>query len=610
MSGEYDRSDLDGEAHRNNSIGGESPELDAPANSNNNIGGLASSAVDSVEDAPIPLSVAKDPPKAVEDVMYSDIGITTLLNRLKQSIASARDFASFLQKRSKLEEDQAQGLKRLAAGHIDALKKVEMRGGSYSAQVTEVMRVHERMADNGMQFALSLHQMHEDLNTLTANMERGRKTIKHEGLDAENRASQAEAAMQKAKSKYDGLAEDFDRAKTGDTKGSRRIGLKGPKSQEQYESDLQRKLQAADADYEERVRLAKAQRESLVSEHRPKAVRQLRELCKECDAALTLQLQKFATFNEKLLLGNGLAVSPLTGESGTHKSLRDVIIDIDNEKDFHSFVGSHANKIPARPSEIRYEQHPTLAPKTQQPTSRNVSGAATSTLPLPVREPTLNINTPPASQPTSMNNRYSTQQAPPGPLVAPSQGLAYSQPEYQQQEQRSYGQPPPSYRQPQQQSALPYSAQAPSMSQDQYGTPPYPTHSNDRTNSGFAPQQTTGMIAPSAPAYQQPSQPSQPRSPYGSSPSAGGAGPISPAGANLPRLRPTFGISLQELFDRDQSAVPLVVIQCILAVDHFGLETTGIYRQSGTASHIQRLVSQFDHNPSSKTVPHANRSEI
>ena len=232
-------------------------------------------------------------PKAVEDVIYSDIGVATLLNRLKQSIASARDFAAFLKKRSSLEEEQATGLKRLSRSQLETLRREEVKKGSYASQLTEVMKVHERMADNGMQFALSLHQMHEDLNELSANMERGRKQWKHEGLDAEKRASDAEAAMQKAKSKYDNLAEEYDRARTGDTKGSKRIGIKGPKSAEQYEQDLLRKTQAADQDYEERVKQAKRQRESLIRTDRPKAVKSLQELIRECDSALALQLQKF-----------------------------------------------------------------------------------------------------------------------------------------------------------------------------------------------------------------------------------------------------------------------------------------------------------------------------
>jgi hypothetical protein len=233
------------------------------------------------------------PPKAVEDVKYSDIGITTLLARLKQSIASARDFAQFLKKRAALEEEQASGCKRLVRIQLDSIRKADVRGGSYAAQLAEVLHVHERMADNGIQFALSLHQMHEDLDVLSNNMERGRKNWKHEGLDAEKRASDAEAAMLKAKAKYDSLAEDHDRARTGDVKGSRRLGLKGPKSAEQYEQDLLRKTQAADADYEEKVGLAKSQREQLLSVGRPQAVKALQELIHECDSGLTLQLQKF-----------------------------------------------------------------------------------------------------------------------------------------------------------------------------------------------------------------------------------------------------------------------------------------------------------------------------
>lgn len=63
---------------------------------------------------------------------------------------------------------------------------------------------------------------------------------------------------------------------------------------------------------------------------------------------------------------------------------------------------------------------------------------------------------------------------------------------------------------------------------------------------------------------------------------------------NLPPLKPVFGVSLEELFERDNSAVPMVVYQCIQAVDLFGLEVEGIYRLSGTASHITKLKAMFD----------------
>ena len=67
------------------------------------------------------------------------------------------------------------------------------------------------------------------------------------------------------------------------------------------------------------------------------------------------------------------------------------------------------------------------------------------------------------------------------------------------------------------------------------------------------------------------------------------------SGANLPAYNRVFGLSLDELFRRDETAVPLVVYQCIQAIDLFGLEVQGIYRQSGSANHVHQLKAQFDH---------------
>ena len=149
------------------------------------------------------------------------------------------------------------------------------------------------MADNGVQFALSLHQMHEDLHDLATNIERGRKLWKQNGLTAEKRVQDAEALMEKAKAKYNALAEDYDRARTGDKGAGRVFGLKGPKSAAQHEEDLQRKVQQADSDYSSKVQMAKTQRQELVSTLRPQVTKALQDLITECDSGLTLQLQKF-----------------------------------------------------------------------------------------------------------------------------------------------------------------------------------------------------------------------------------------------------------------------------------------------------------------------------
>lgn len=236
--------------------------------------------------------------------------------------------------------------------------------------------IHERMADNGSQFAISLEQMHQDLLELAAGIERGRKQWKATGLANEQRVADLEAAMRKSKAKYDSLADDYDRARTGGQPAGKKFGLKGPKSAAQHEEDLLKKVQAADQLYNSQVNQVRNQRDELSNKLRPEAVMSLQELIKECDSATTLQMQKFgkrfkliyliptnylvASFNEKLLLSNALNVSPMPGsdQGKQARSLRHAVHAIDNEKDLSNYLSSFASKVPPRTAEIKYERNP------------------------------------------------------------------------------------------------------------------------------------------------------------------------------------------------------------------------------------------------------------
>ena len=192
-----------------------------------------------------------------------------------------------------MEEEHSNGLKKLCRITAESIRRPEHRHGSFLQAYDEVTMIHERMAENGAQFAMSLHQMHEDLLEMASGIERSRKHWKTTGLAAEQRVVDTEAAMRKSKSKYDTLADDYDRARTGDRQSGKIFGLKGPKSAAQHEEDLLRKVQAADADYSSKVQTAQSQRMELWSKLRPEAVKSLQDLIRESDAALTLQMQKF-----------------------------------------------------------------------------------------------------------------------------------------------------------------------------------------------------------------------------------------------------------------------------------------------------------------------------
>jgi Rho GTPase-activating protein RGD1 len=114
-----------------------------------------------------------------------------------------------------------------------------------------------------------------------------------------------------------------------------------------------------------------------------------------------------------------------------------------------------------------------------------------------------------------------------------------------------------------------------------------------------SPVNISGPPQLSAPAHLAPMSLDQPRD--GAPPSANTAAPSS-FPADLPPLRPVFGVSLRTLFERDGLAVPMIVYQCIQAVDLYGLEVEGIYRVSGTNSHVQKIRAMFDNGGDSKIV--------
>ena len=183
----------------------------------------------------------------------------------------------------------------------------EHRGGSFANAYDEMMTIQERMAENGIQFSTSLYQMHDDLLELATMAEKSRKGWKQSGLVAEQRVAELEAAMRKSKTKYDSLAEEYERARTGDAsaqKGAKMFGFKGPRSAAQHEEDLLRKVQGADQDYHGRVQTLQTERSELLSRTRPETVKALQDIVKECDSALVLQMQKFGkSWRRRLLQG-------------------------------------------------------------------------------------------------------------------------------------------------------------------------------------------------------------------------------------------------------------------------------------------------------------------
>ncbi|KAF4979345.1 hypothetical protein FZEAL_4431 [Fusarium zealandicum] len=597
-------------------------------NASNDRQSLDGDGVSTTQNSAVPSGANAEPNteqvKQVSEVLASGIGIVTLLNRLKQSIASAKEFALFLKKRSSLEEDHANGIKKLTRTTQEVMRRHDHRQGSFGSAYDAMAGTHERMAENGVEFANELHRMHDELMELASVAERSRKTWKTNGLTAENKVAEMEQTMRKSKAKYDSLAEDYERVKSGEARQSGKMfgALKGHKSAAQHEEDLLKKVQAADQTYHGHVQALQTEKAQLLSTTRPEAVRNLQDSIKEIDAGVSMQMQKFASFNERLLLSNGLNVSPIHGPGGqsstSQRSLRQAASSIDNDKDLNDYVVAQHRTMPANAGEVKYERNPALNPH------------GSSQLPPggPVQQPASLSQTPPQGsfsgpQPLGPGSRTSTLGL--GPITGVTGGDSSFPPGGASDDPRPFSQP---HNRSFSQGNMPMPPGGPAQ-----GGPP-PQFSNRGPNQPAPGQRygNGGSISSSGPPqlgalpFQPGQSPSQPAGPYpapherqgsgaglgqgppplaGRSPPPYGAPGHPPPGASTPS-KPMFGLPLNRLYERDGLAVPMVVYQCIQAVDLYGLNLEGIYRQSGSMAHIQKLKTMFDTESSNPALDFRN----
>ena len=120
-----------------------------------------------------------------------------------------------------------------------------------------------------------------------------------------------------------------------------------------------------------------------------------------------------------------------------------------------------------------------------------------------------------------------------------------------------------------------------------------PNHHGSPQQQNYSPQAPQGTSAPQLPL----SQISSPL--YPNPPVPNIAQNSDSFHSDLSPSKPVFGVSLEDLLRRDGSAIPLVVYQCIQAVDLFGLDVEGIYRLSGSSIHVSKLRDSFNAGMSS-----------
>ena len=502
----------------------------------------------------------------LKEILLSDSGPEALLARIKQSILSCKEFASFVKKVATIESEHSQQLKKVARVTTDSFKRPENKTGTFQTQILDLVKTTDRVGDAGNNFIDSMHRIHDELLELVKSIDRQRKAAKEIALRNERNLIDAETQAERARVKYDQSCEDLEKSRQGDaSKG--KLGFK-PKS----EDELHKKMTVAEVDYQTKVDTALRMRRELVSKLRVDSVKTIQGLILECDQALNLQVLRYANLMETLQLNRGFVISPIKPKNSPTANLtvREMACKIDSELDFYNYVLSiPKSKTTLNRPPITNRKHPSLgggrygsngAPMI---TSNMVSSPTTS-----FSGPTNIKSQPPQpiskDRKTSVSSTASSIPAPStfvgsgtaktGPILAPKGARPLESDKTSVADKDLSAKPI---------SSPPSTAVAAAVPT---GSPVVPASAT----AGAAAVASSPTIPPSVSAGSVP----QPRRPE--------------------KKMPVYGTPLEDVMDAEEGTVPRVVYQCVQAIDNFGLEVEGIYRTNGNSTQVQEIKREFD----------------
>ena len=317
----------------------------------------------------------------IHKLLASDGGLEILLERLKQSLVTGEEFSKFIKKKAIIEDDHYNQMKKFAGNMTAGLKQSnKIKNDSFSSNFSKIVEIDEKLYNVGSSYVKALNSSYDELNALMATVMRSRKNIKDETKKKEKECLDSVMAAEKAKQKYYHFCEDLEKLKSSDP-NKKSFSLKN-KSAEQQEDDLQRKVDLADQDYRLKVNTCKKLKDELLMIFRPQNGKRLKQLVLEMDIAMNVQLQKYATWSETLIINSGIVISPLKQEGSQKTSMKALASSVDNERDLYSYLIKH-EKQPVNKAlqPVEYKVHPSLAktPRINKPFLQNSSNQASST---------------------------------------------------------------------------------------------------------------------------------------------------------------------------------------------------------------------------------------
>ncbi|ODQ79148.1 hypothetical protein BABINDRAFT_8743 [Babjeviella inositovora NRRL Y-12698] len=346
----------------------------------------------------------------IKRVMSGDSSLDALLTRLKQSMVSTDEYAKFVKKKAAQTEDYYSNLRKQAKHTTDHIgsNATQFRNDSFMRSFQQIVTFDDKLYSVGHSYVQALLVMSDELHSLVMAISKSRKLIKEEGKRREKECIDAILAAEKAKQKYLSFCTELEKLRTTDP-NKKSFSLTN-KTNAQQEDELTKKIEAADADYRSKVKVCESLKLELVNHHRPNSASKLKNLILEIDIALNVQLLKYVTWQETLVMNSGVMISPFAG-GPSKKSMKEIASAVNNELDLYNYLLKFINMKPnVNLVPVVYKVHPSL------------ERANGNYKPLPVAKPFFNPNPTPlaGSVPSSVTRSVTS-----GPVGSSLEGSSY-----------------------------------------------------------------------------------------------------------------------------------------------------------------------------------------
>lgn len=323
----------------------------------------------------------------------TDVGLPLLYERIKQSMNSCREAATFFKKRAAIEEEYGRTLQKLAKTSLDSYGSSDGKAGSYVSSYHSILASHEPLAESRLRLAQRLNEMSDELTTLVKEIDRSRKGAKETGTRLERNLLDAESGVEKAKSRFDSAAEELERilllksgesgkggdlaashAASGSISGSagghgggtssggqnlahkgRSLGKamtkggmlfknnKNPQQLQRQEDDVRLRTSQLSDTFRREVLQTQQMRQEFFALQLPRILRSLKESAEEIDNGLQYHLSRYAYLYESTVLADGMTISP-QGAAATQDGavgLKHAAESIDNRSDFRTYMQNY-----------------------------------------------------------------------------------------------------------------------------------------------------------------------------------------------------------------------------------------------------------------------------